>query len=171
MITEEKRKQPCHYVVHDYVNLISAAREIGQAHCPPLNSHVLYSFVLQYRKFADFFSNKRKRIGRKKGRTKGDVDILAKDFVSSKIRYNLPEWRKWEDHMNTHLFHLNKFRTRNSRPWTGHAEVPKMVKEFQAAWKLFFDALPDPLKAEFNGEIALKLAPNSEFANLDLYGG
>ncbi len=162
-----ERKRPSHHVVHDYVNLISAGREIEQAHPPPLSSHALYSFVVQYRKFADFFANKRKRIGR----NRGDVDMLAKDFVSSKIRYNLREWRKWEDHMNTHLFHLNTFRTRNSRHWTGHTEVPQMLKEFRAAWKLFFDGLPDPRKAEFKEEIALKLAPKSEFANLDLYSG
>jgi hypothetical protein len=46
-----------------------------------------------------------------------------------------------------------------------------MLKEFRIAWKLFFDALPDPLKTEFEEEIALKLAPASEFANLELYSG
>ena len=120
---EARRKRPAHHVVNDYVNLVSAGHEIEQAHPPPLNSHVLYSFLLQYRKFADFFGNKRKRIGRKKG----DVDLLAKDFTNRKIRFDLQEWRKWEDHMNTHLFHLNKLRTRNTRPWTGHTEVPKML--------------------------------------------
>lgn len=167
MTSEERRKRPSHHVVHDYVNLVSAFKEIEQRHRPPLNSHALYSFVVQYRKFADFFANKRKRIGKKKG----DVDMLAKDFVSSKIRFSLREWRKWEDHTNTHLFHLNKFRTRNSRPWTGHTEVPQMMEELRAAWKLFFDRLPDALKAEFKEEIALKLEPHSEFANLDLYSG
>jgi hypothetical protein len=132
-----------------------------QGHRSPLNHDVLYSFMVHYGKFADFFANERKRIGRKKG----DVDMLAKDFVSYKIRYSLREWWKWEDHMNTHLFHLNKLRTRNWRPWTGQTEVPQMVKEFRAAWKSFFDALPDPLKGEFAEEIAFRLA-KSEFANL-----
>lgn len=167
MTNEERRKRPSHHVVHDYVNLASAYKEIEQNHTPPLNSHTFHSFAVHYRKFADFFSNKRKRIGR----AKGDIDMLAKDFVSSKIRFDLREWRKWEHHLNTHLFHLNKFRTRNSRPWTGHTEVPQMMKEFRAAWKQFFDKLRDSLKAEFKEEIDLKLAPKSEFANLDLYSG
>jgi hypothetical protein len=167
MTEEEKRKRPSHHVVHDYVNLISAGTEIQRRPKPPLNSHVQYSFILQYRKFADFFANKRKRIGRKKG----DTDLLARDFVSRKLRYDLREWRKWEDHMNTHIFHLNTFRTRNSRPWTGYKENLQMLTEFRAAWKLFFDGLPDPLRKEFREEIDFKRAPGSEFADLDLYSG
>jgi hypothetical protein len=164
---EQRRKRRSHHVVHDYVNLISAGTEVARSHRAPLNSHLVYSFVLQYRKFADFFANKRKRIGRKKG----DVDMLAKDFVSSKIRFDLWEWRKWNDHMNTHVFHLNKLRTNNSRTWTGHTEVPRMLKEFRAAWKSFFDALPDARKAEFKDEIEFKRTAPSEFADLDLYSG
>jgi hypothetical protein len=165
------------------VNLISAGTEIERSYRPPLNSHLLYSFVLQYRKFADFFANERKRFGKKKcaflvllklprRATKAvDLDMLAKDFVGSKIRYDLREWRKWKRHMNTHLFHLNTFRTRNTRSWTGYAEVPQMLKEFRAAWKFFFDALPDTLKAEFKDEIEFKRTPPSEFADLELYSG
>jgi hypothetical protein len=164
---EQRRKHPSHHVVHDYVNLISAAREIQNRHKSPLNHHVLNSFVVHYREFADFFANKRKRSGHKKG----DHDMLAKDFVGRKIRFDLREWRRWEDHMNTHLFHLNTFRTRNSRPWLGHTEVPLMLAEFEVAWKTFFDALPDHLKAEFKEEIALKAAPKSVFVDLDLYSG
>jgi len=167
MTNEQRRKRPSHHVVHDYVNLISAGTEIERKPKPPFNSHVQYSFILQYRKFADFFANRRKRIGRKPG----DTDLLAKDFVSRKIRYDLREWRKWEDHMNIHLFHLNRFRTKNSRPWTGYTENGQMLKEFRIAWKLFYDALPDPLKNEFKEEIELKHGPDSEFADLDLYSG
>src|SRR5271170_4740318 len=103
MTNEDRRKRPSHHVVHDYVNLISAGTEIQRSPKPPLNSHVQYSFILQYRKFADFFANKRKKIGRRKG----DKDLLARDFVNRKLRFDLREWRKWEDHMNTHIFHLN----------------------------------------------------------------
>jgi hypothetical protein len=81
MTKEQRRKRLSHHVVHDYVNLISAGTEIERRHKPPLGSHLLYSFVVHYRKFADFFANKRKRIGRKKG----DTDVLAKDFVKAKI--------------------------------------------------------------------------------------
>jgi hypothetical protein len=183
LTNEERRKRLSHHVVHDYVNLVSAGTEIARSHPPPLNSHMLYSFIVQYRKFADFFANKRKRMGRKRcrllnllsparGTTEAtDIDVLAKDFVSGKIRYELREWRKWEHHMNTHLFHINTFRTRNTRPWEGHTEVRQMLKEFQAAWKRFFDGLPEALKAEFKEEIELKVTPPSEFANLDLYKG
>jgi len=96
--------------------------------------------------------------------------MLAKDFVSSRIRYNLREWRKWEPHMNTNLFHLNTSRTRNTRSWEGHTEVLQLLKEFQATWKLFFDALPPVPRAEFKDEIEFKRT-ESEFADLDLYAG
>ena len=184
MTNQERRKRRSHHVVHDYVNLVSAGTEISRGHRPPLNSHLLYSFVLQYRKFADFFSNKRRkrfspnkctlfsiRSSARRANNATDMDLLAKDFVSSKIRYNLGEWRKWEHHMNTHLFHLNTFRTRNTRSWEGHKEVGQMLKEFRVAWKAFFDALPPQSKAEFKEEIELTLTSPSEFADLDLYRG
>ena len=190
---EQRRKRRSRHVVHDYANLISAATEMNlilprtetelRQHLPPLTSHLLYSFVLQYRKFVDFFANERKRTGKKKrcgllnllsrprkATEANDFDMLAKDFVSSRIRYDLREWRKWDDHMNAHLFHLNTFRTRNTRSWSGHTEVLQMLKEFQAAWKSFFDALPEALKAEFKDEIELKRT-ESDFADLDLYSG
>jgi hypothetical protein len=168
MTDEQRRKRRSHHIVHDYVNLISAGTEIGRLPNPPLNSHVQFSFILQYRKFADFFANKRKRIDRKR---KGDIDLLARDFVSSKIHYDLREWRRWEHHMNIHMFHLSSLRTKNSRPWTGYTENPQMLKEFKVAWERFFDALPEPLRAEFKEKIELKIAPGSEFADLDLYRG
>jgi hypothetical protein len=162
-----KRTKAIHHVVHDYVNLISAGTEIQRSPRPPLNSHVQYSFILQYRKFADFFSSRRRRYRHKKG----DIDILAKDFVSGKMHYQLPEWKKWEDHMNAHIFHLNYLRTRNSRPWTGYEENPKMLDEFRAAWRLFFDNLPEPYREEFKKQVALKLASDSDFRDLNLYCG
>ncbi len=164
MTAEERRKRPAHHIVHDYVNLISAGTEIERKPKPPLNSHVQYSFILHYRKFADFFSNKRRRTSKK-----GDIDMLAKDFVSSKIRYQLPEWKTWDDHMNAHIFHINRLRTRNSRPWTGYKENSKMLREFRLAWKVFFDSLPESNKAEFKEEVDLKRS--GEFADLDLYSG
>ena len=164
MTIEEKRKRPSHHVVHDYVNLISAGTEIERKPKPPLNSHIQYSFILQYRKFANFFSNKRRRASKK-----GDIDMLAKDFVSPKIRYKLPEWKEWDAHMNAHIFHINYLRTRNSRPWIGYSENVKMLEEFRREWKRFFDALPGAKKAEFKEEIDLKRVPRSEFENLELY--
>jgi len=165
MTNEERRKRLSHHVVHDYVNLISAGEQIKLQPRPPLNSHVQYSFILQYRKFSDFFSNKRRRASKK-----GDIDILAKDFVSAKIRYSLPEWKKWDAHMNAHVFHINVLRTRNSRPWTGYTENVKMLAEFRREWKKFFDALPDVKKAEFREEIGLKRG-SVDFGDLVLYSG
>jgi hypothetical protein len=164
MTAEQHCKRLSHHIVHDYVNLISAGEEIKRMPKPPLNSHVQYSFILQYRKFADFFSNER----RKKSK-RGDLDMLAKDFVSSRISYRLTEWKKWEDHMNAHIFHLNRLRTRNSRSWTGHTENAIMLQEFRREWKRFFDALPEATKVEFAEEIELKRA--GEFADLELYNG
>ncbi len=171
MTLEERRKRPAHHIVHDYVNLISAGTEMARSPRPPLNSHLLYSFIFHYRKFADFFSNRHQKVPRKAKRRKRDVDMLARDFAGSKTQCKLPEWKKWEDHMNAHLFHLNYLRTRNSRPWTGYTEVPTMFEEFERAWKVFFDSLPPPHRAEFKEEMELKLAPGSVFADLPLYRG
>ena len=72
--------------------------------------------------------------------------------------------------MNIHIFHLSQLRVRNSRPWTGYTENPKMFEEFKIAWKHFFDALPEPLKAEFKQEIEFKKVQMAEF-KLELYNG
>src|SRR5580698_9340524 len=101
---QQRSKRRSHHIVHDYVNLICAFTYMARNPPPepPYNSHLQYSFILQYRKFADFFGNKRKRVGRRPE----DRDMLARDFVGRKIRFDLREWRKWEDHMNVHIFHL-----------------------------------------------------------------
>jgi hypothetical protein len=163
VITSQKRLASIHHIVHDYVNLISAGTEMQRPLRPPLNSHVQYSFILQYRKFADFFSNERYRGSHKKG----DVDIVAADFTGKKIRFSLPEWKKWDTHMNGHIFHLNYLRSRNTRPWTGYAN-PRMLGEFRAAWKLFLSKVPEPYRSRFREEVAKKLQPDSEFRDLDL---
>lgn len=164
MSEQQRGKRPSHHIVHDYVNLISAGTYMGRDPKPPFNCHLQYSFILQYRKFADFFANRRKRVGRRPE----DRDMLAKDFVSRKVRYDLPEWRKWEDHMNVHLFHLSQLRVRNSRPWTGYTENPRMFEQFKIAWKRFFDALPPPLQEEFREEIEEKRIQVASF-DLELY--
>jgi hypothetical protein len=157
------RLEAIHHIVHDYVNLISAGTEIPKEPKPPLNSHVQYSFILQLRKFANFFSNERRRTKGRNGRL--DIDILAKDYVGSKIRYKLTEWKRWEDHMNTHIFHLSYQRTKNTRSWTGYKENPLMLAEFRSAWRLFLSKTPEPYRSEFDEEIERKRV---ETPDLDL---
>ena len=167
MTREERRKLPAHHIVHDYVHLVSVAAEMRAGHKPTiLNHHLFAAFMVHYRKFADFFANRQKKLPPKAKRRRNDVDMLAKEFVNPKLRFPLPEWKKWEDHMNTHHFHLNRLRTRNSRPWTGHTEVPKMFQEFNAAWKRFFDNLQEPYLSQFRDEVNMWLA---EGIGLPLY--
>jgi hypothetical protein len=164
MIGDQMRLRAIHHIVHDYAILISAGTEMTRCPKPPLNSHVQYSFILQYRKFADFFSNVRRNTTHRKG----DIDIIAADFAGRKIRFKLPEWNKWARHLNAHLFHLNYLRTRNTRPWMGYTENPKMLEEIRSAWKLFLEKMPELYLGRFNEEIAKKLLPGSEFTDLDL---
>lgn len=111
-LTNEKLFRAVHHIVHDYANLVSAGMAISKALPPPLNSHVAYSFVLQSRKFADFFLRPRGLRHRE--------DILASDYVGDAVRFDLPEWRKWLDHMNCHMFHLSYRRLDDAwGPWDG----------------------------------------------------
>ena len=116
------------------------------------------------RSFAKFFSNLRFR----NTHVKGDIDIIAKDFVSPKVRFKLPNWAKWDDHMNAHLFHLSYLRTRNSRPWNPHPEIQKMLMESQAAWKFFCDNLQEPYLTRCKS--AVEAGRNEKhYADLPLY--
>ena len=49
------------HVVNDYTNLVSSGTLIQQPHTPPINTHVQYSFLVECRKFAAFFTNNRGR--------------------------------------------------------------------------------------------------------------
>jgi hypothetical protein len=165
MTEEEKRLAAVRHMVHDYTNLVSAGTLIHQSPKPPLNSHVQYSFIVQCRKFADFFSNRVSRLGKD--------DMMAKHFVGSKVRFTSKEWKKWEDHMNAHLFHLSYKRVKNTRPWTGYGVNQAILDEFRADWRLFLSKLPEPYKSKFREEIKGRQAPDangrpSEFKDLDL---
>ena len=143
-----------HHILHDYSELLSAYKEIERCHTPPLNRHSLYSFIAHYRKFAVFFSNPGNRGARERRRKRGEMH--ASDFTNKALRYDLREWRRWENHMNTHFFHLNLFRTENTRPWTGHQEVPRMMQQMDVAWKLFVANLKEPWLSEYSDEMALR---------------
>lgn len=148
VLTEEKLLRAVHHIVHDYANLVSAGMAIPKAPPPPLNSHVAYSFVLQSRKFADFFLTPTGLRHRK--------DILACDYVGDVVRFDLPEWEKWWDHMNCHMFHLSYRRLDEEwGPWDG-GEHPVVLGQFQAAWKKFL-ACPPRFKEEFDKQIDEKL--------------
>ena len=62
-------------------------------------SHFSFSFLVFYRSVGRFLANK----SRREKHRKGDIDILARDFVRRSLRFPLAEWGKWDDHMNAHL--------------------------------------------------------------------
>ncbi len=97
----------------------------------------------------------------------GKRDILACDYVGKKVRFKLPEWSKWREHMDYHIFHLSYRRLDNSSPWFG-AEHPVVLQEFQAAWKVFLSHLPSRLATEFEEQIAQKLRQVSPVQDLVL---
>jgi hypothetical protein len=159
MKDEEKLLGAVHHIVHDYTILVSAGTLISQGLKPPVNSHVQYSFLLQSRKFAHFFMNKRRE---------GKDDMIAADFTGTKKIPKLKAWADWEDHMNKHLFHLSYERTKNSRKWEGYTENRLMLDGFRSAWRMFLSELPKKLRVEFESQIDKKLTPKSEFRDLDL---
>jgi hypothetical protein len=153
------------HIVHDYANLVSGGKEISNLHAPPLNSHIQYSFLVNCRKFGVFFSSKPPR---------HQGDMWFRHFVQKNIVFNLKEWTKWSDHMNTHLFHLSYGRIDNSRPWRGYEGVnTRILDDFRTAWRKFRRELPEPYKSKFAERVFLRKQPDengrlSEFYHLDL---
>ena len=156
MTKEVRRERPLHHVVHDFSELQSAYREIVLSHRPSLNRHCFYSFIAHYRKFANFFSNAGSRTEREKRRQRGEMH--ASTFTAKGMRYDLREWRKWDHHMNTHFFHLNMARTKNTREWYGHEEVPRMMAEMETAWTHFAANLREPWLTEYKDEMSLRVS-------------
>ena len=66
------------HIVNDYTNLVSSGTHIYKGHKPPIGTHVQYSFLVECRKFAAFFGNKRGLKGR---------DIASKDYLAAKLRH------------------------------------------------------------------------------------
>jgi len=145
------------HIVNDYSNLVSSGTLIQQDQMPPIKTHVQYSFLVECRKFAAFFGNKRGPKG---------ADIASKDYLKAKLRFNLPVWKAWHDHMNVHLMHLSYDRLSSITQWTGHTVNADLLAEFQKAWKLFLAKIEDPYKSEFEIQIEAR-SRKPEFKGLD----
>ena len=163
-ITQARKLKAIQHVVNDYSNLVWAAMQVepDSGHSDIERSHFGFSFLLYQRSLAGFLSNKRYR---DKDR-KGDIDILAQDFIGGKTRFTLQEWSKWDAHMNAHLFHLGYLRTRNSRAWNGYPEIKQMFTEFKEQWKRFCDELKEPYTTEIKAAVEKR---RGEFPGLILY--
>ncbi len=138
--------------------LIDMMAKLQTHHKAPINSHVQYSFLVECRKFSGFFSGS--------GKTHAD-DILAKHFLRRKARFKFPAWKKWADHMNTHLFHLSYQRVKNTRAWTGYTANQEFLEEFTTAWRQFLEKLEEPFKSEFEAHI-VERSSQPEYRELDL---
>ena len=158
MTEQEKRIKAVKHVVNDYTNLVSSGTLIKTHHEAPINTHVQYSFLVECRKFSGFFSNSGKP---------HPEDILAKHFLQKKVRFKFPAWKKWEDHMNAHLFHLSYQRVKNTRAWTGFTANQEFLEEFKTAWKQFLEKLEEPYKPEFEAHI-VERSTKPEYKGLDL---
>jgi len=145
------------HIVNDYTNLVSSGTLIQAAHKPPINTHVQYSFLVECRKFAAFFRNNRGPKG---------TDIASSDYLKAKLRFKLPVWKAWHDHMNVHLLHLSYDRLSSKIQWTGHTVNADLLDEFQRAWKLFLAKVEEPYKSEFERQIAARES-KPEYKGLD----
>jgi len=154
VISEGRKLKAIRHLVNDYSDLVWTATHVDPAsgHEDIERSHFSFSFLVRQRSLAGFLLNKRY----KEKHRKGDIDILAKDYIGSKVRFKLPEWRKWDDHMNAHFFHLGYLRTRNSRSWDGYPEIKRMYRQFTAEWKRFCDGLKEPYLSELKVQVEVK---------------
>jgi hypothetical protein len=155
-IEEQKLLAAARHIVHDYANLVSAGELVCGSLPTPLTHHthhVEYSFLVHCRIFSNFFRN---------SQAKRD-DVLVNHFIGDGAKFTFPEWQKWEDHMNKHLFHMSYERIGNSRQWKGHKENRPILEYFVRAWKTFLDKLPRRIQEEFERQISDKLNPGSGY--------
>lgn len=137
------------HVVYEYANLISASYHSmnGQA---PWRTHSDDAFLLGYRKLRDFLLNDQ--------RGKDGDDVLALDYLPKGLSrvWDLPTWeQEWREHMNKHLTHITYARVFKTREWDHRKWNPKLLAEFQVAWKQFIDVITDVgYRAEFDRQIA-----------------
>ena len=144
------------HVVHDYSILLWTAWAIDQTEkfSDIIRSHIAFSYFLPHRAFAGFFSGQ--RFVPNKHLTSTDVDIQAIDF-SNHSPYSDVAWQKYQEHMNTHLFHLNYFRTDSrAHPFDPYPVVMTLFAEFQSNWRNFIDGLRGNYPEKFRRHIDSK---------------
>jgi hypothetical protein len=109
----------------------------------PLNHATERAFLVECRKFANFFKNNRGPL---------NDDIVCKDFLSRHFKPKLPEWKKWHDHINRQLMHLSYARLDNTTPWDGSANAP-LYAEFTSKWADFLLCVDPLYRAEFDRQL------------------
>jgi len=141
--TDERKVDMLQHIVHDWGKLVEIFTT--PEHRPsPLNHAVERAFLVECRKFANFFQNKR-------GPMKDPLqhDARAKDFVGKGFRPELHAWKKWEDHINRQLMHLSYGRVDNTDSWDGSANKP-IFEELCVVWDEFLQCLDPKCRPEFD---------------------
>ena len=139
----DRRNRAIVHVVHDYCNLVSSGKLTKESHQSPINHHIQHAFLLECRKFYDFFMNNRGDRSR---------DIVAKDYLSKKLKVNVPTWRQWRDHMSAQLIHLSYLRVDNTVAWAGYSVNDQLLREFMCVWSRFLESLDNRFRAQFKAE-------------------
>lgn len=130
------------HIVHDWSNLLAAGQQTSEPHKNPINHFIQHAFLVECRKFGDFFHNHR-----------GQGDMVSKNYVGgTRFKPKLHKWDEWGDHMDKHLMHLSYLRVTNDRPWKG--DVNRIfLAEFQKAWNEFIGKLNPDYEAEFKKQL------------------
>jgi len=140
---EQRKLEMIEHIVHDWGKLVEIYTT--PEHRPaPLNHAVERAFLVECRKFANFFQNNR-------GPMKDPLqrDAVAKDYVGKRFRPKLDVWEKWHHHMNRQLMHLSFGRVDNTEPWDGRANQP-IFEELCTAWNEFLACVDPKFQAEFD---------------------
>ena len=140
---EERRVGAIQHIVHDWSMLV---RLIDNPHPQPfpLNHATERAFLVECRKFANFFGNIR---GRR------NEDAVSRDFVGdTHFKPKLPVWNKWHEHINRQLMHLSYGRVENTESWDGSANDP-IYREMLDTWDKFLPCVDAKYKTEFDTQL------------------
>jgi hypothetical protein len=159
---ENVRLDAIHHIVHEYANFVSSAemvtsgQHLAKGFDPPVNTHLFHAFLLNCRKMADFFGNRRSK----------EDDVLASDY-DLHFTASLEKCDNWRNPTNKQLAHISYTRDAAPREITRQADLD-MYNELKNAWKEFRrrGRLSNAFAAKFEHEITDKL--KSEFRGLDL---
>ena len=131
------------HIVHDWSMLVRAGEMTGQPSASPVNHFIQHAFLVECRKFANFFKNNPGPLRE---------DMVATEFVIRRLKAPLPVWGQWHRHMNRQLMHLSYRRIENKTPWDGSANAP-LLKELTDTWEQFLTCLSPLYEAEFLGQL------------------
>jgi hypothetical protein len=137
---EQRNLDSVVHIVHDWAILVRGGTMTREPHPFPINHFIQHAFLVEYRKFADFFKNHRGRHSR---------GMVFAEFVCKRFRPRLPVWDKWDQHINQQLMHLSYARVANQSRWDGSAN-PALLAEFKTAWAEFITCLNPIYEDEFN---------------------